>query len=79
MVLVFGCLFAIVVLDLILALVDLTSVIGVALNFDLILIFETTGLIFIFVSVMSSTFNKLPFVLTVGVTRKIRELNRQYS
>ena len=61
------------VLDLFLALVDLTPVRVFALNFDLILIFETTGKVFIFVSVVSSNFNKLPFVLTVGVTRKFSE------
>ena len=66
------------VLDLFLALVDITSVRGFASKFDLILLFETLGFFSIFVSVVSSTFNKLPFVLGVGVTRKISKRNRSY-
>ena len=67
------------VLDFFLDVVDQTSVRGFAFKFDFILVFETTSLVFIFVSVVSSTFNKLPFVLTVGATRKNSKLNRSYS
>ena len=69
----------VVVLALFLDLFNLTSVRGFDYNSGLILLFETTGLVFIFVSVMSSTFNKLLFVLTVGVTRNISDPNRSYS
>ena len=62
-----------------LAVVYLTLVRGFDFNFDLFLPLETTGLVLIFVSVVSSTFNKLPFVLKVGVARKISEPNRSYS
>ena len=67
------------ILDLFLAVVDLTSVKGFAFNFYLVLFFETTGSVFIFVSVISSNFNKLPLLLTVGVTRKIPDKNASYS
>ena len=65
-------------LDLSLAIVYLTSVRGFAFYFYLIILFETTGFVFIFVSVVSSTFNKLPFMFTVGVTRKILDPNKSY-
>ena len=66
------------VLDIFLALVVITLVRGFAFNFDLIIIFETNGLVFIFVSVVSSTLKKLPFVLTVGATRQISDPDRSY-
>ena len=66
------------VLDLFLDLVDITSVRDFALNLDLVLLFETTGLFFTFVSVVSSAFNKLLFVLTVGVIRNVSEPNITY-
>ena len=67
------------VLDFFLGIVDLTSVRGFAFNFDLTLIFEKTCLVFILVSVVSSAFNKLPFVFTVGIIRNISGPNRSYS
>ena len=57
----------------------ITLVRGFAFNFGLILLLETTGLVFIFVSVMYLTFNKILFVLKFGVTRKISEPNALYS
>ena len=61
------------------ALVDITSIIGFVLNFDLILLFGKSVLVLIFVSVVSLTFKTLPFVLTVGVINKISEPNIFYS
>ena len=58
--------------------VDLISVNGFVFNLALVLFFHSTGLVFIFVSNLSSTFNKLPFVLIVGITHKILDLNRSY-
>ena len=66
-------------LDLFLDIFALTLVRGFAFNFDFILLLETTGLVFIFVSVVYSTFNKLPLVLKVGITRKISDPNTSYS
>ena len=60
-------------------LVDLTSLRGFALNFYLIPLFETTGLVLTFVNVAPLTFKNLPSVLTVGVTRKISDPNKLYS
>ena len=60
-------------------LVDLTSVREFTLNFYLILLVETIGLVLIFFSVVYLTFNNLPFVLTVGVIRKISDPNMLYS
>ena len=48
-------------------------------NPNFILLFEKTGLVFIFVGVVSLTLNNLPFVLKVGVRRKISEPNKSYS
>ena len=59
--------------------VDLTSVRGFDFNFYFIIFFETPGLVFIFVSVVSLTFNKLTFVLTFGVTPEFLEPNLLYS
>ena len=55
--------------------VDITSVRGFAFNLYFILVLETTGLVLTFFGIVSSTFNKLPFVLTLGATRKISEPN----
>ena len=60
-----------VVLALFLDLIDLTSVRGFDFNFDFIILFRKNGLIYISVSVLSSVFNLLSLVLTVGVTREI--------
>ena len=68
----------IVVLDF-LDLVDIILSRGFDFNFDLILLFETTGLVFISVSVVSLNFNKLSFVLTVDATQKKSEPNILYS
>ena len=59
--------------------VDLNSVRVFVFNFYFILLLKTIGLVFIFVSVVSSTFNKMLFMLTVGVTYKISYPNRSYS
>ena len=71
--------FEVVVLDLFLDPVDLTSVRGLNSNFYFVLFFKTTGLVLIFVGVVSSTFIKMLFMLKVGVTRKISEPNISYS
>ena len=60
-------------------LVDLTSVAGFALNMGLILLFETTVLVVIFVNIVASSFNKRPFVLAISVTRITSEPNISYS
>ena len=60
-------------------LVDLTSVRGFAFNFYFIILLGRTGLVLIFVSVVSSTFNKLPFVLIrefVGIHNVVANLTR---
>ena len=69
----------IVVLDLFLDIVDITSVRNFDFNFGLILLFEITGLVFIFVSVVSYTLKKLPFVLTVWCYTKNSDPNISYS
>ena len=63
-------------LDLSLTLVDLTSVRGFDFNFDLIQLSKQQVWFSFF---LPSTLNKLPFVLTFGVTRKISKPNRLYS
>ena len=68
-----------VILDFSLDTVDLTYIGLFYLNFDLIIFFETTLLVLIFVSVVYSTFYKLLLMLTVGVTRNISEPNRSHS
>ena len=73
----FWDIFAIVVLFL--GINDLTLLRGFAFNFYFLILFKTTGLVFIYVSVVSSDFNNISFVLTVGATRTISDPNIFYS
>ena len=77
---IFKGLFEIMGLCFFLDLFDLTVVTGFNFNFDSIILYETTCLVLLFFNVVvSSTFNKIPFVLTFDATRKISEPNRSHS